>query len=695
MTPIRRGDCPSYLIPYLADIPAEQWQSDEAISKNGDGRKRDLSKLLGSKFQILRDDLNTAFFGKCCYCESTLGIAGEGQIELFRPKGGVQELDGKYSAGLYWYLAADWRNLYLACPVCNRNKAARFPVMGDRAWPGMSYHDVVELEQQLLLDPCRDDPDEHLAFLENGTVAGRTDQGRATVELLVLNRQALVTARAEQVSRFLETSPSERTRRASEASPYAAVWRQMLAAQRDPGRASQQNIVAADLQRSLGLSRTQLSTEHGEGLDNYRAVARYVERVRIENFGPIQALDIDMSAPDSPQSPCFALLGENGVGKSTVLRAIAMALSGEDYLRSLRLSSSHFLPPKIYEGEVRVSISGQPDIVMTLRRKKPIQLSNSESSSLILAYGATRLLPRGRHRPKKGRKHAKIDNLFDPFLPLTDPGSWLAGLDQSRLADVNEVLASLLPEDQQLQLRKDEGGLSVQVAIGGDPGRKISELSDGYQSMLGMAVDIMEVMYPVYESMKAAQGIVLIDELGNHFHPAWRLRCVSSLRSAFPQIQFIYSTHEPLCLRGLHEGEVAVLMRDRLRRIYALEDLPPVERLRVDQLLSSEHFGLRSTVDPVMEQRIKEYEDLIGKGARSDEEERSLQLAIEWLTDAKYLGSTRRERLALQLIDNESSAPTPTLASVKAQSLSDSTVAKLKLLMGGMEPGQGNINDRD
>lgn len=211
--------------------------------------------------------------------------------------------------------------------------------------------------------------------------------------------------------------------------------------------------------------------------------------------------------------------------------------------------------------------------------------------------------------------------------------------------------------------------------------------------MLGMAVDIMEVMYSFYESMKAAQGIVLIDELGNHFHPAWRLRCVSAMRTAFPQVQFIYSTHEPLCLRGLHDGEVAVLMRDQRRQIYLLEELPAVDRLRVDQLLSSEHFGLRSTVDPAMELRIKEYETLIAKGLRSEEEERSLLEAIEWLTDAKYLGSTRRERLALQLIDNESAAPLPPTASVSAKNLSDATVAKLKLLMKRIEPAQGKGDD--
>lgn len=696
MTPITRPDCPPFMRQFLAEVPASERANDQSFVRLGDVvHQEGLPRLLGRHFRMFRDILNAVFRQKCCYCESTLGLTGDGQVERFRPRG-VQEKDGKYSRDHYWYLAADWRNLYLACPVCDRNKADRFPVMGERAREGAAYMEVVGLEQPLLLDPCNDDPDLHLAFLDDGTVAGRTERGRATVELLVLNRQALVVARQHEVIRFQNATQRERMDRSNGSEPYTAVWRQLLSAQRNPGLTSAQNLAASNAQRALQDSRTHVSTERGEGLDNYRAVARYVERVRIENFGPIHLLELDMNAPGSGQTPCFALLGENGVGKSTVLRAIALALSGEDYVRSLRLRSNNFLPQKSYEGEVRVSIVGQPDVVMTLVRNKPIRFNSSTSSSLVLAYGATRLLPTGRRKTKKGRQHAKIDNLFDPFLPLTDPGGWLSGLDQGRLLDVNEVLASLLPKDQELRLEKGSGGNGVQVVIGNDPGRKVSELSDGYQSMLGMAVDIMEVMYGVYDSMKSAQGIVLIDELGNHFHPAWRLQCVSALRNAFPQVQFIYSTHEPLCLRGLHEGEVAVLMRDRQRQIYALEELPPVDRLRVDQLLSSEHFGLRSTVDPAMEVRIKEYETLMAKAERSEDEEQTLKAAIDWLADARYLGATRRERLALQLIDNEGSVPAiPVKARVKAQSLSDTTVAKLKLLMKEMKPSQQKQHDQD
>lgn len=696
MTPIDRPPCLPFMVRFLADRPATDPAGIDDFERLSNSAKAGLPRVLGKDYPKFREYLTETFAGKCCYCESPLGAATEGEIELFRPRI-VDDPGPSARKELYWYLAQDWRNLYLACPSCNRNKAGRFPVQGGvRAQEGMPYSQVVNIERPLLLDPCDvyDDPDAHLMFLDDGSVAGRTERGRATVEILALNRRALVETRASEALQFQAATSNERRRRADGRGPYAAVWRQMLFAERHP-EFSRESLDASSEQRAFDARRSDVSTEDATGLENYRAVARYIERIRIENFGAIGLLQLDLSGSMSSLAPCFALLGENGVGKSTVLRAVAMALSGKAYTRRLGLSSNALLPSNANKGEVRVSIVGQPDLVMTLRRNRPIDFSKQTSSSLVLAYGATRLLPRGRHKPKSGERHAKIDNLFDPFLPLTDPEQWLAGLNPHRLSNVNGVLQRLLPPEQRLELVRDDTGQGLKVLIAGDPERRICELSDGYQSMLGIAVDIMQVMFLAYESMESAQGVVLIDELGNHFHPAWRLRCVSALRTAFPRVQFIFSTHDPLCLRGLVEGEVAVLRRNRLRQIYALEDLPPVHKLRVEQLLSSEHFGLSSTLDPLLEETIKEYENLIENGGRTEEEERRLDEIVGELTEAQYLGSSRRERMALQLLDNEKDLDIPTQTTVNVAELSKATVAKLKWLMGEIAPAQGALDDQN
>ena len=680
------------MVPFLAErgIDSPFQEQVEKLRETHPG----LHKILGARYREFRAILNKVFSEQCCYCESPLGAIAEGEIELFRPR----RFSGSSlsSPSLYWQLAADWRNLYLACPTCNRNKATRFPVEGERAREGMPYSEIVHVERPMLLDPCdlSERPDQHLAFLPDGSVAGRTERGIVTVETLALNRTALMEARRREAQSFDAASSAERLERASSRGRYAAVWRQLLQADSNHEFA-RENLAASDAQKAADRIRTDVSTEKEHNLENYRAVARYIERVRIKNFGPIRLLDLDLSQSQSSSAPCFALLGENGVGKSTLLRAIAMALAGKTYAKRLRLTSKAYLFPNTNKGEVRVSIVGQPDIVMTLRQNKAIEFSTETSQSLVLAYGATRLLPRGRHKPRLGERHAKIDNLFDPFMPLTDAEAWLAKLEPERMLDVNAVLRRLLPAEQQLEVVSVVEGRNLRVRFTGDPDRQISELSDGYQSMLGMAVDIMQVMYLAHDSMEDAQGVVLIDELGNHFHPAWRLRCVSALRDAFPQIQFIFSTHDPLCLRGLLGGEVAVLRRDRRREIYALEDLPPVNKLRVEQLLSSEHFGLHSTLDPVMEDLVEDYERLTQTTDRSKDDEARLDEIVQELTDVHYLGSSRRERLALRLLDNEAPPQVPEQSTIKASSLSDNTVAKLRRLMKEIAPAQELPRDQD
>jgi uncharacterized protein (TIGR02646 family) len=106
--------------------------------------------------------LEELFHDKCAYCESHLQTVAFGVVEAFRPK------------SIYWWLAYEWENMLLSCEVCNVAKANRFPIMGKVAKPGVRGRDLLA-EQPLLLDPCLDLPEEHLAFKERGEVVGLRD----------------------------------------------------------------------------------------------------------------------------------------------------------------------------------------------------------------------------------------------------------------------------------------------------------------------------------------------------------------------------------------------------------------------------------------------------------------------------------------------------------------------------------------
>lgn len=82
---------------------------------------------------------------------------------------------------------------------------------------------------------------------------------------------------------------------------------------------------------------------------------------------------------------------------------------------------------------------------------------------------------------------------------------------------------------------------------------KISQLSDGIRNIFGMISDIAYRCYLLNshldkKSAKETEGIVLIDEVDMHLHPAWQQTILQDLQTAFPKLQFIVTTHSPQVL---------------------------------------------------------------------------------------------------------------------------------------------------
>lgn len=133
------------------------------------------------------------FFGKCAYCEAPVRVDQHGDIEHWRPKRAVSDLEGKpvEHPGYYW-LAYDWTNLLLSCITCNQKwKRTRFPVKGQHASQPGAESD----EQPLLLNPLSDDPEQHLYVDRSGVMIARTDRGKASITVCGLNREELVKER--------------------------------------------------------------------------------------------------------------------------------------------------------------------------------------------------------------------------------------------------------------------------------------------------------------------------------------------------------------------------------------------------------------------------------------------------------------------------------------------------------------------
>jgi hypothetical protein len=154
--------------------------------------------------------------------------------------------------------------------------------------------------------------------------------------------------------------------------------------------------------------------------------------------------------------------------------------------------------------------------------------------------------------------------------------------------------------------------------------------------------------------LRHASGIVLLDEIDAHLHPRWKMRIVESLRATFSSMQFIVTTHEPLCLRGVHEKEVVLLRREGDEVSY-IDNLPSPSDLRVDQLLTSDLFGLHTALDPKIDADFDVYYRLLAKGERLTTREQakltSLRKKLPPIRIVQMLGDTKREQLVYEAVD--------------------------------------------
>ena len=113
------------------------------------------------------------------------------------------------------------------------------------------------------------------------------------------------------------------------------------------------------------------------------------------------------------------------------------------------------------------------------------------------------------------------------------------------LTFVEQAIYNFLPGFSGLRVKRSPPDMTL-VKDGKE--FSVLQLSQGEKSVLALVADIarrLTLLNPQSSNPLNGCGIVLIDEIDLHLHPGWQQRVIPRLRSAFPNIQFIVSTHSP------------------------------------------------------------------------------------------------------------------------------------------------------
>lgn len=326
--------------------------------------------------------------------------------------------------------------------------------------------------------------------------------------------------------------------------------------------------------------------------------ALYISKIRIQNYQAIDACEILF------QKGVNLLIGDNGMGKTSVLNALTVALS-------VMLSGSKGIgTPQIHQEDIHIHTSRQGSASLAISYQTPIEIECTLEMVGHHHWKITRNDELGSTRIKVSG--TEIKNIFRKMLNDTKSTLPLLSLQsasrtwQIKRSDFGNAAKEMLGDrrcgyvgclsqamdtksilkwclDMELESFQKEGPVKEyelfkstvatfmyhmnelpempkiyyekkqKTIVYSENGKDfpIRYLSAGYQSLLWMVMDLayrIAMLNPNAESMEVLPGIVLIDELDMHLHPKWQWMIVKALEKTFPNVQFIVATHSPIVI---------------------------------------------------------------------------------------------------------------------------------------------------
>ncbi|MEY4539451.1 MAG: hypothetical protein RLZZ306_1208 [Bacteroidota bacterium] len=363
----------------------------------------------------------------------------------------------------------------------------------------------------------------------------------------------------------------------------------------------------------------------------------------IKNYRGIINTQIDNIPPDTQW---IFLTGENGFGKTSVLQALAVMLSGKiiTEIKKPTINTSYYEHGKVIDQEF-LHFGGFFDFNLSVNEddwnkaskiqessnnqeiKEPISsdLSNFHSFKpitysgksnfpmvKIVAYGSTRLRVSKSSSKQVLSESSNVDSLFSSDILLADIEEkfkdWYKNYPKG-FKEIEKIFRTLLPrlgkisapfndETKESKVEYFETDTEGNLL---DEGTDFNNLAAGYRNIIATVGDMIFRLGTIqhFDYYKDLEGIVIIDEFELHLHPAYQKLFVQKLTELFPKIQFVVSTHSPIPLLGVGKDTKAAIINVSRTREHGIK----AELLKIDfsvltpnAILSSPIFGFQDLI---------------------------------------------------------------------------------------------------
>jgi hypothetical protein len=365
----------------------------------------------------------------------------------------------------------------------------------------------------------------------------------------------------------------------------------------------------------------------------------YIDELHIENFRCFAKQSVQFMHPDSPRAEGVrfpnvnVVLGANGVGKTTLLKAAALMSGGLTFgfsdgfrpyalvrktIASIKnvplkqtlqtLSTGKLIYPKTNgkhfvtyfvqiarEGDEEIVVSRGIDPKTTLY---PSEINLLTSDTFFVAYGAMRRVERlpsyemEAQNKSYSYRFLRVANLFDSRVVLTPLVSWLPQLPKREKKQILELFASLMPAKLEFSDSIDGREFSFyhnKILVPFDA------LADGHRSYIGWISDLLYHLHRANPTnVLDVHGVVLVDEVDLLAHPTWQRTLVPTLSKTFPKLQFILTTHSPIVAASVEAANLFILEPARNGTVKLTRPGTEVYGLNAQQVLH-EVFGMDST----------------------------------------------------------------------------------------------------